>query len=101
MAQNRRTSKDKIDQEPNPSFSSEAKSPLEDIGRMLSSPGAGSAGKAGKFYGTMLKESFPPRAGSAVKKPAAKAASMLKEGGMVGRATGQGYRAARKGPNVV
>ena len=49
----------------------------------------------------MLRESFSPRAGSAVKESAAKAASMLKEGGMVGRATGQGYGAARKGPNVV
>ena len=54
-----------------------------------------------KFYGNMLRESFSPRAGSAVKESAAKAASMLKEGGMVGRATGQGYGAARKGPNVV
>ena len=53
------------------------------------------------FYGNMLRESFSPRAGSAVKESAAKAASMLKEGGMVGRATGQGYGAARKGPNVV
>ena len=101
----------KIDLEPNPAFSPEAKSPveLEDIARMLSSPGAGSAapaGEAGKFYGTMLRESFPPRAGSAVKKPAAKAASILKgkflkEGGMVGRATGQGYGKARKGGNLV
>lgn len=95
----------KIDREPNPSFSSEAKSPLEDMGRMLSGSAA-SAGKAGKFYGNMLRESFPPRVGSAVKKPAAKAASILKgkffkEGGMVGRATGQGYGAARKGGNLV
>jgi hypothetical protein len=101
----------KIDLEPNPAFSPEAKSPveLEDIARMLSSPGAGSAGsvgKAGKFYGNILRESFPPRAGSAVKKPAAKAASILKgkflkEGGMVGRATGQGYGKARRGGNLV
>tara|TARA_R100000322_G_scaffold152773_1_gene110820 strand:+ start:360 stop:740 length:381 start_codon:yes stop_codon:yes gene_type:complete len=117
MAKNRRRSKKKvnisdfgrpakIDLEPNPAFSPEAKSPveLEDIARMLSSPGAGSAasaGEAGKFYGTMLRESFPPRAGSAVKKSAAKAASMLKEGGMVGRATGQGYGKARRGGNLV
>ena len=117
MAKNRRRSKKKvnisdfgrpakIDLEPNPAFSPEAKSPveLEDIARMLASPGAGSAasaGEAGKFYGTMLREYFPPRAGSAVKKSAAKAASMLKVGGMVGRATGQGYGKARKGGNLV
>ena len=60
----------KIDLKPNPAFFPEAKSLQEDIGRMLSSPSAGSA----------------------VKK---------KEGGMVGRATGQGYGAARKGGNLV
>ena len=60
----------KIDLEPNPAFSLQAKSLQEDIGRMLSSSSAGSA----------------------VKK---------KEGGMVGRATGQGYGAARKGGNLV
>jgi len=113
MAKNKRTSKKKvntpnlgpakIDREPNPSFSSEAKK-LETAAKALSPANTGSAAsvsKASKFYGNMLRESFPPRAVSAVKKPAAKAASMLKEGGMVGRATGQGYGAARKGPNVV
>tara|TARA_R100000234_G_scaffold35129_1_gene20863 strand:+ start:234 stop:602 length:369 start_codon:yes stop_codon:yes gene_type:complete len=113
MAENKRTLKKKvntsnlgpakIDREPNPSFSSEAKK-LETAAKALSPANTGSAAsvsKAGKFYGNMLRESFPPRVVSAVKKPAAKAASMLKEGGMVGRATGQGYGAARKGPNVV
>ena len=93
----------KIDREPNPSFSSELKK-LETAAKALSPANTGSAGSVGeasKFYGNMLRESFSPRAGSAVKESAAKAASMLKEGGMVGRATGQGYGAARKGPNVV
>ena len=74
----------KIDREPNPSFSSEVKK-LETAAKALSPANTGSAasaGKAGKMLGTMLRKSF-------------------KEGGMVGRATGQGYGAARKGPNVV
>ena len=113
MAKNRRRPKKKvktpnlgpanIDREPNPSFSSEVKK-LETAAKALSpanTGSAGSVGEAGKFYGNTLRESFSPRAGSAVKRSAAKAASMLKEGGMVGRATGQGYGAARKGPNVV
>jgi hypothetical protein len=41
------------------------------------------------------------RAGDANRKRRLKKQKGLKEGGMVGRATGQGYGAARRGPNLV
>jgi hypothetical protein len=41
------------------------------------------------------------RAGDANRKRRLKKQKGLKEGGMVGRATGQGYGAARKGGNLV
>ena len=62
-------------------------------------------GKAGKEKALKVMEDARrksvKRAGDANRKRRLKKQKGLKEGGMVGRATGQGYGAARRGPNLV